>query len=112
VTASATPPRRRKRWVVGALALLLLGTFAVVVPPVVDYVLFAPWAYGYFGQSTLTGEWIGHVRTPRGTPYVIDLELHRHTSRGSPSRVRHGRAAIDGVARWCAHHVPNTTAPV
>jgi hypothetical protein len=113
VNAWARTPRRRKRWVAGALLLLLLGTFSVVVPPVVDFVLFAPWAYDYFGRSTLTGNWIGHVTTPRGARYVVYLELHRYTtSRGNPSRVRHGRAAIDGAAWWCAHHIPSTTAPL
>ena len=113
MNAWARTPRRRKRWVAGALLLLLLGTFSVVVPPVVDFVLFAPWAYDYFGRSTLTGNWIGHVTTPRGARYVVYLELHRYTtSRGNPSRVRHGRAAIDGAAWWCAHHIPSTTAPL
>lgn len=104
---------RRRRHGCGCLttllALVLVGAVVFVVDYGGDYLLFAPWAYGFFGQPTLTGSWTGAMSTHRGVRYVVYLQLNRDRNRHGTALATRGQADIDGHASWCAHGIPNTT---
>lgn len=92
------------------LALIVVIAVVFVVENGGDYLLFAPWAYGWFGQPTLTGTWVGTMTTHSGVRYVVYLQLERDRNyKGTPLNSRGGEADIDGHAAWCARGVPGTT---
>lgn len=102
---------RRRLGCVGSFVVIALIIAAVfVVENGVDYLLYAPWAYGWFGQPTLTGTWEGTVQTNSGTPYALYLELSRYRNRrnGTPYTT-FGNADIDGHVFWCAPGIRNAT---
>jgi hypothetical protein len=102
---------RRRFGCVGSLAIVALIIGALFfIENGVDYLLYAPWAYGWFGQPTLTGTWEGTVRADGGTPYVLYLQLDRYRNRrnGTPYTT-FGRADIGGHVSWCAPSIRNAT---
>jgi hypothetical protein len=75
---------------VGALVALSMLLTAV------SEVLFAPWALGWGGSPTLTGEWAGPLRSKWGSEYYLYLDLDWKAPRGRTSR-----AGLIGAARIC-----------
>lgn len=101
--------RRGFGCVIPVLILVIVGAVVLVLNYGLDYLLFAPWAYGYLGQPTLTGSWEGTLRTHSGVQYAFYMQINRdRTNRGKALNTR-GRADIDGPISWCARGIPNTT---
>jgi hypothetical protein len=85
-----------------ALPFILLVALAFLLEPI-NMVLFAPWAMGLDGGPTLTGTWVGPLRSKWGAEYHLSLDL-----RWDPPRIRRsrgargsGRADLVGEARIC-----------
>lgn len=103
---------RRRGCLTTLLVLVLVVGVVLGIEYGVDYLLFAPWAYGIFGQPTLTGNWKGTVKTHSGLQYTFYLQLDRNRdSDGVPTSTR-GNADLDGHLSWCARGIPSTTASV
>jgi hypothetical protein len=102
--------RRRGCGCLGALlGIVLVIAVVFVVENGADYLLYAPWAYGYFGQPTLTGSWTGTMTAHSGVRYAVYLQLNRdRTRRGTPLN-GFGKADIDGHVSWCARGIRNGT---
>lgn len=100
---------RRPLGCVGSILLLvaILGV-VFVVENGGDYLLTAPWAYGWFGQPTLTGSWEGTVRTHSGAQYALYLDLSRYRIRGRPTET-FGKADIAGHVNWCSRSIRGAT---
>ena len=78
-----------------ALAVaIIVGLMAVLTP--VSAFLFAPWAIGLDGGATLTGTWVGPLRSKWGSEYHVYLDLDWVAPRGRTSR-----AGLSGTARVC-----------
>ena len=101
------PPRRRRPGCgCGCLARLVaqLFVFAVIVSGMTvgfDY-LNAPWAYDWFGNPSLTGDWSGTVTAPDKRHGTLHLTLThplprigRHRSAHVPLREIQGTADLD-----------------
>lgn len=73
---------------------ILVGLMAVLTP--VSAFLFAPWAIGLGGGPTLTGTWVGPLRSKWGLEYHLHLDLDWVAPRGRTSR-----AGLTGTARIC-----------
>ncbi len=71
----------RKRLILMAVALLLIGTSGAAA---VGRLLFAPWSIGFPGRETLTGPWAGSLKTPNGAEFglLLDLEYKERSGRG------------------------------
>lgn len=90
------------------LALLLLGALGYGLNYALDALLYAPWAYGILGRSTLTGSWNGTLTTHSGVHYAVHLQLNRsHAALSSPHA-----PDIDGQVSWCATSISSTTSTV
>lgn len=76
------------------VAGLLVGLTAVLRP--VSAMLFAPWSIARPGGQTLTGNWVGDLRSKWGSEYHLYLELG-----WEPPRGRTARARLTGAARVC-----------
>lgn len=100
--------RRRRRLGCVTRLLLLLVIVAVALGLVYgfDILVTAPWAYGIFGRSTLTGSWTGTVQTQRGARYVFYLHLeHSRYFTDLPTTEGTGRGGLGkifGSLSWCA----------
>jgi hypothetical protein len=70
-----------------ALAVVLLIGVAVLLTPV-SALLFAPWAIGLDGSPTLTGTWVGPMRSKWGSEYHLYLDLGWEPPRGRTARAR------------------------
>jgi hypothetical protein len=77
------------------LAIGALVGLSVALRPV-SAVLFAPWAIARPGGETLTGAWIGPLRSQWGSEYYLSMELG-----WEPPRGRTSRAKLTGMARVC-----------
>ena len=78
-----------------ALAVaLLIGLTAVLTP--IFALLFAPWAIDWGGGPTLTGAWVGPLRSNWGSEYHLYVELG-----WEPPRGRTSRAYLTGTAWVC-----------
>jgi hypothetical protein len=66
-------------------------------------VLFAPWAMSLDGGPTLTGTWVGPLRSKWGSEYhlILDLQWDPPRIRGSRRSRRSSRARLVGEARIC-----------
>jgi hypothetical protein len=73
---------------------LLAGLIAALRP--VSAALFAPWSIGRPGGQTLTGSWVGPLRSKWGSEYHLYVELG-----WEPPRGRTSRAKLTGTARVC-----------
>jgi hypothetical protein len=74
--------------------MLLVAVVAVLRP--ISALLFAPWAIGIDGGPTLTGTWVGPMRSKWGSEYYIYLDLG-----WEPPRGRTPRARLTGEAWIC-----------
>ena len=110
--AFGRPVRSRSRGGCGrdllgaALALGLLVAIAVFVLEPVHTLLFAPWSIGRDGSPTLTGTWVGPLRSRWGSDYYLYLDLKLEPPRlrgrrGSRRSRRSPRADLVGEARVC-----------
>jgi hypothetical protein len=77
------------------LGIVLLIGLAVVLTPV-SALIFAPWAMGQGGSPTLTGTWVGPLRSKWGSEYHLYLDLG-----WEPPRGRTSRASLTGSAWIC-----------
>jgi hypothetical protein len=73
---------------------ILLGLAAVLTP--ISALLFAPWAIDWGGGPTLTGTWVGPLRSTWGSAYHLYVELD-----WEPPRGRTSRATLTGTAWVC-----------
>lgn len=78
-----------------ALAVGALFAFSLLLIPV-SALLFAPWALGWDGNPTLTGTWVGPLRSQWGSAYHLYLQLD-----WKPPRGRTSRAGLIGSATIC-----------
>jgi hypothetical protein len=79
----------------GVLAIILLVAVVAVLRPI-SALLFAPWAIGIDGGPTLTGTWVGPMRSKWGSEYYLYLDLG-----WEPPRGRTPRARLTGEAWIC-----------
>lgn len=77
------------------LAVAIVVAVASILTPVSAF-LFAPWAIGLGGSPTLTGNWVGPLRSKWGGEYHLYLDLD-----WVPPRGRTSRAGLAGTARIC-----------
>lgn len=85
-----------------ALAVVILVVASMILTPVSAFIL-APWSMGLGGGPTLTGTWVGPLRSQWGSEYHLSLDLayeppHGHTSRRRRTRLR---GELVGEARIC-----------
>jgi hypothetical protein len=78
-----------------ALGIMLLVAVAAILRPI-SALLFAPWAIGIDGGPTLTGTWVGPMRSKWGSEYYIYLDLG-----WEPPHGRTARARLTGEAWIC-----------
>ena len=78
-----------------ALVIILLVAVVAVLRPI-SALLFAPWAIGIDGGPTLTGTWVGPMRSKWGSEYYLYLDLG-----WEPPRGRTPRARLTGEAWIC-----------
>jgi hypothetical protein len=70
-------------------ALFLAATFGL---PAIGRLLFASWSIGVGGRETLTGPWVGSLKTGRGAEFGLLLDLE-YKERSGPS-YRSGGGAL------------------
>jgi hypothetical protein len=92
--------------------VLLVGAVAVGLDYGGEYVIFAPWAFGLTGRPTLTGDWMGTLRAPNGTPQEIYLQLGLDQTHNGTFLNTRGRADLDGHLSWCAPGIRTTTSEI
>jgi hypothetical protein len=85
-----------------ALTILLLLVAAFLLERV-NQILFAPWAMAPDGGPTLTGTWVGPLRSQWGPEYYLSLDLQWKppSFRGSRGVRSRSRANLTGEARIC-----------
>jgi hypothetical protein len=85
-----------------ALVVLLFLAFAFLLERI-NMVLFAPWAMSLTGGPTLTGVWVGPMRSHWGSEYYLHLDLQWEPPgfRRSRSAGSGFRADLIGEARIC-----------
>ncbi len=86
------------RTVIASLGALALGAALIIG---FDS-LYAPWAWGWAGRPTLTGEWVGTFRLPegqRGAAYLNLTHDLNHDFQGS--RIFPSLPPLAGTARDC-----------
>ena len=95
-TARAGLLRRTLRGALGLVLLVgaLVGLTMALRP--VSALLFAPWSVARPDGQTLTGAWVGPLRSQWGSEYHLYLELD-----WGPPRGRTSRANLTGTARVC-----------
>ena len=70
-----------------ALVIVLLLGFSMLLTPI-SALLFAPWAIGFDGRPTLTGTWVGPLRSKWGSEYFLHLDLGWEPPHGRTARAR------------------------
>ncbi len=86
------------RTIVGGAVVLALGAVFVIG---LDS-LYAPWAWGWAGRSTLTGEWVGTFRLPQGQRGAAYLNLSHDLNKDfQGSRMGRNLPDLAGTARDC-----------
>jgi hypothetical protein len=82
--------------------IILLVAFAYLLEPI-NLVLFAPWAMSLDGGPTLTGTWVGPLRSKWGSEYhlYLDLKWDPPRIRGSRGSRPASRSNLVGEARIC-----------
>lgn len=99
-------PRRRRWGVQGVLPLALLLIALTALALVFDSIslfLYAPWARSVDGGPTLTGTWVGPLRSRWDSEYYLSLDLQWDPPRYRSSRGRRRgfRGDLIGEARIC-----------
>jgi hypothetical protein len=83
------------------LAVAILAGLQAVLTPI-SQLLFAPWSLGLGGGPTLTGTWVGPLRSKWGSEYYLHLDLAWDPPRLSSSRnSRSSGGDLTGTARIC-----------
>lgn len=84
--------------IVGLIGFLVLGSaFLIGFDGLV-----APWAWGWFGRSTLTGEWVGTFKLPAGQRGAAYLNLsHNPNDDFRGSRQGPNLPRLQGTAQGC-----------
>ena len=90
------PVRKQRSWRRAWLGMAALAVLAYSALLVLD-TAFHPWARSFTGQPTLTGEWLGTLKTATGRHLVVWLELKHPVGRGTCGNC----PRIDGTARTC-----------
>ena len=104
--AWAARPRPRRRVgtgiLRGVLVLILLVALYEAFAPIYA-LLFAPWAIDLGGRPTLTGTWVGPMRSRWGSAYHLYLDLRWEPPRARSSRRGRvsSRGTLVGEARIC-----------
>lgn len=94
--------QRVRGCLVGLLAVCAFIPIFAVVLYGLDALVDAPWAYPWFGHSTLTGIWEGEFTTRSGDHFALLIDLGRKvTSEGSPQTEELEGALLAGQAQWC-----------
>ncbi len=109
--------QRRRRLGCGAQLILLLVIAAVAIglAYAFDMLVIAPWAYGMFGRSTLTGSWTGTAQAQDGARYVFYLDLvHSRNLTDLPAMEgsKRGFGELSGTLSWCAQDGRTKSLPV
>ncbi len=86
------------RSIVGGVVILALGAVFLIG---FDS-LYAPWAWGWGGRSTLTGEWVGTFQLPQGQRGAAYLNLSHNLNKDfQGSRIYRTLPPLAGTARDC-----------
>jgi hypothetical protein len=96
---TARPRRRTVPWYV-AIGLCLVAVFAIsAAGDLLDEKVLYPWSDTSGGRAALVGTWLGEMRTGRGLPRGVYLDMDRYRSTG---RRRCGNCPnVEGNARMC-----------
>lgn len=87
------------RGCLGLVAILAIGLAAVVGLDWVFRIVAEPWSVPLGGRPTLTGEWVGTIRTASSLRFGLALKLDYYTS-SSGGRGR-SNIKIDGSGQLC-----------
>lgn len=102
--------RRRLGCVTRLFLLLVIVAVGIGLAYGFDMLVTAPWAYGIFGRSTLTGSWTGTVQARSGARYAFYLQLeHSRYFTDLPTTEGTGRGGLGklfGSLTWCARDGP------
>lgn len=83
---------------------ILAGLLAILTP--ISAFISAPWSLGLGGGPTMTGTWVGPLRSKWGSEYHLHLDLaweppSLRSSRGGRSGRGSSRGDLTGTARIC-----------
>jgi hypothetical protein len=95
---TARTRRRTVPWYVAIGLFLVLAVAISGAGDLLERVLY-PWSFSSGGRPALVGTWVGEMRTGRGLPRGVLLDMDRHRSTG---RRRCGNCNnVEGEARMC-----------
>ena len=96
---TARPTRRTVPWYLAIGLFLLVALGVTAAGDLLEEKVFYPWSDTSGGRAALVGTWVGAMRTGRGLPRGVLLDMDRRRSTG---RRRCGNCPnVEGEARMC-----------